>query len=319
CTACVRNSPARCDGNNLLTCRNDESGFDTKACGEAGCDPARRACRLCKPSAVLRCEGTTQISCNADGTAEVAEPCKCGGAECTPGQQSACGPSTCGGSRTCQSTCKWEECPVSAVRDEWTTKDYPDGALHATSAPWKVIHGGITGGLPISNDGSLTITGDDILTRNAYKSGYVISLDILPSTNFAAHFAIGADAPYPALYREGTGANRDGFGPIKLGGMKYGISETFQMFGSWTGQTTLDGRITLYVKRSGDVAVISRFGPLRSGWVKYPATKPELLHLVGSNSGIVSSDGTAKVSTIVGCQGLSDAQVEAQYNAGKMH
>jgi hypothetical protein len=310
CTACLRGT-TRCEGDNLLTCRNDESGFDSKACGAPSCDPARRACNVCKPNA-QRCEGTSQFTCNEQGTAEVEEKCKCGGAECSPGQTVNCGTGGCAVPRTCLPTCKFAEpCTIKTVKDEWTASVYP-GGLTETSRPWSWIHGDAS----VAGN-ALALSKDDIIRREPLEGGYVLSFDVLPGVDFAAHIALGADAPYPGLYREGTGPNRDKPGPIKLGGMKYGFTESFQNFGSWIKQETLDGRITIYVKRSGEVAAISRFGPLRTGWVKYPATNPSLLHLVGSNGNITGNDG--KVSAIVGCQGLTDVQVDAQYNAGKMH
>ena len=170
--------------------------------------------------------------------------------------------------------------------------------------------------------GWLVLPRDSVVRRvQLYPGGYVVSFDVaMAQDQFAFHVDLSGYADrFPALHRL---VNR----PLEVGGLKYGRSEEWSSFGGWNSQqeALASGftRLTLYVKgspRPHQMAAITGSPAIRSLFVDLePGALDGTLALVGSN--LPAYDGstrTVKIGSLVGCAGLTDAQVQAYYDAGR--
>lgn len=211
-------------------------------------------------------------------------------------------------------------CPT-AVNDRW--QNYP---LSFTSTPWQMQWpperdpNATRPTIDSTAPGWLVLPRDSVVRRvQLYPGGYVVSFDVaMAQDQFGFHLDLsGYTNRFPALHRL---VNR----PLELGGLKYGRAEEWGSFGAWDGQALASGftRVTLYVKGSPQphqMAAATGSPAIRSAFVDLaPGSLDGTLALVGSNLPIYDqSTRTVKIGSVVGCAGLTDAQVQAYYDAGR--
>lgn len=240
------------------------------------------------------------------------------GCTCVNGTTMPCG--ACENTRTCTNGA-WPACasccPV-AVSDGWSGY-----VITHQSTPWAIEwppERDPNAARPVTetaSGGMLVFPRDSVVRRvPGLSGGYVVSFSVTLDNDFAFHvdFAdLTPGAVFPAFRRILDDAGRAG--PIMLGGLRYGRSEAWTTFGSWSDQLTASGstRTTLYVK-AGTPAVAAVVGSIKSGFVTRPGALPGKFALVGSN--LPRYDGStqkARIGNITGCAGLSDSQVDARY------
>jgi hypothetical protein len=208
-------------------------------------------------------------------------------------------------------------CPT-AVNDRW--QNY---SLGSTSTPWKIIWPPEPVVRPTIDNvapGWLVLPRDSVVQREpSYPGGYVVSFDVaMAQDQFAFHLDMsGYTNRFPALRRLVSL-------PLEVGGLKYGRGEEWGPFGGWnTQQERLASgfaRMTVYLRAtSHQLAAITGSPAIRSFFIDLvPEGSAGNLGLVGSN--LPDYDGstrTVKIGGIVGCAGLTDAQVQAYYDAGR--
>ncbi len=282
---------------NSAACPKTPNNSDASACGTS--------CDKCASTALANgvCQGG---SCRL--------VCK----ETCSGQAEGCG--DCGGTRTCNpNTCTYSACGPSccpnAISDRWAQLSY-------SSDPWRIIWppADSIAAKPAlaSSPAGVILPRDSLLQREPMPSdGFIVSFELAVDSDFAFHLGLGEDGPYPAVRRFGNG-------PLTLGGLTYGRREEadWQAFGSWNNQT-LGGasvKITLFVKAGAKqmaVSAVAAGATVKSGFV---GRQLAFLRLIGSHLQIYNqSTKTARVSSLTGCSGLTDTQVQALYDRSKSY
>ncbi|HVX96990.1 MAG TPA: MopE-related protein [Polyangia bacterium] len=333
--ACVHNQTRKCsaDGKKGTCAGGDET------CGVNGtwgaCSITPKAADAC--TSVNNdddCDGTPFEGCECvSGSSESCNSCgntrSCSGgawglcgtaATCTPGTQQTCG--ECSNVITCSSqSCTFPSCPSCCpipVNDKWTSIGI---GYHTT--PWAIVwppeSSGVTA-IPYTetaSGGALVMPRDTVVNRvSNFQGSYAVSFNVAIEDPFTFHLGLGTLTPdsFPALRRVAGG-------PTIVGGLKYGRSESFGSFGAWNSQMAgfASVRMTVYVKSTGQLAAAQAGSPaVRSGFVSVAGTMPGLLQLVGSNlPEYDSSTKVLRISDVVGCAGLTDAQVDALYQIKK--
>lgn len=240
------------------------------------------------------------------------------GCQCVNGTSPSC--NSCGDTLPCSGGKKVGICPSccpTPVRDDWRTF-----TLNWSSSPWRIAWppepqdpGTLPPWVDATPPGALLLRRDSVVTRSPELPGsYVVAFDAALDDSFAFHVDFGLLGNGPAFRRVGTG-------PITVGGLIYGRGEAWGSFGAWNGSTEAGAgtvHVTVYVKASGQVAASATAGAtVSSGFVNAPMKDPKILQLIGSNLPAYDlSTKMVRISTIVGCAGLSDSQVQALYTSG---
>lgn len=197
---------------------------------------------------------------------------------------------------------------ASPIADAWTQP------LDAAESTWLSSFGNPSVDLESER---LGLTFDDIVTRtSSFEGGYYVThtLRLDGNTAFTPQ-PYGSSVAVPSLRRNGD--------DLELGGTAYGQSWSTSTPAGFAGtiiEGTLQAYVTSYVKadaklfalkvQAGDVVV-------RSGWLAYEHEELDLgtLYLVGQNTAVGSggSDDRIFVGTLVGCEGLTDAEIDERY------
>lgn len=75
--ACLAGQVTSCSAGRALTCRTDGSGFESIACGPAGCNAAANGCNACLPGQ-RACGSDGLMTCGADGRMQAMQACPAG-------------------------------------------------------------------------------------------------------------------------------------------------------------------------------------------------------------------------------------------------
>jgi hypothetical protein len=194
----------------------------------------------------------------------------------------------------------------TSITDHWLQP------LTDTSTPWAMAFGD-----PFVDTTSrqLSLSFDDVVRRTpGYRGSYYLKFQIGVddgAVTFHPNFngVSGVDAPnHPAL--------RFDSGRVTLGGDTY-AGAGFGTFGAFTGQelVTNTAMVTIYVKaeqRSIAMKVQTDDTAAGSGFQQVSASDVTAPLLVGANND--GSNGRATLTSLVGCDGLTDAQVQAAYS-----
>lgn len=199
---------------------------------------------------------------------------------------------------------------ASPIVETWTTP------LGKSADGWALVFGDPR--VDTSNH-RLVISYDDIAKRTKpLAGGYFVRMTVtLSGGTVLVPYPHSNEGPFPSLRRSQDGS------AIELGMTQYGSGQGWVDAG-WpnTGAAltgTTEVTLVYYVKASSSAvaAKVSHGGVvMRSRWVSgftWEQTSLAVLQLVGMNHSVVYPDDGVYVGPLSGCEGLSDAQVEASY------